>query len=284
MNCEGRLVVTGMGKSGHIGRKIVATLASTGTPALFMHPAESAHGDLGMLVRGDAVLALSNSGETDEIKKILPTIKRMDMPLISITGNVRSTLGQNSDAVLNAEIREEACPMNLAPTTSTTVSLALGDALAVALVEERGFTAEDFAMFHPSGALGKRLLLHVNNLYHTDDELPLVRQDAPLKDMLYTMSSKGFGCVAVVDNTNKLTGIITDGDLRRAMEKNSDVMRMTTAELMHKNPKTIREVELAAKALSIMEKYSITSIFTVDEAGKVTGIIHIHDLLKAGLA
>ncbi|MDR2870177.1 MAG: KpsF/GutQ family sugar-phosphate isomerase [Deferribacteraceae bacterium] len=284
MACKGRVVITGMGKSGHIGAKIAATLASTGTPSFFMHPAEGVHGDLGMLVRGDVVVALSFSGETDEIKMILPIIKRLGLPLISITGNVKSTLGEKGDAVLDASIQQEACPMNLAPTTSTTVALALGDALAVALVHERGFKAEDFALVHPSGSLGKRLLLRVSGIWHTQGELPVVTLGTAIKDLLYTISDKKFGCTAVIDEAGKLCGIVTDGDLRRAMEKHTNVMALSVADLMSKNPKTIKPEALAVEALKMMEEHSITSIFSVDADYRPIGIIHLHDLLKAGIA
>ncbi|MDR0453636.1 MAG: KpsF/GutQ family sugar-phosphate isomerase [Deferribacteraceae bacterium] len=284
MKCRGRVVVTGMGKSGHIAQKIAATLSSTGTPSFFMHPAEGVHGDLGMLVRGDVVIALSYSGETEEIKSILPIIKRLELPLISITGNVNSVLGRKSDAVLDGNIEKEACPMNLAPTSSTTVALALGDAIAVALVECRDFKAEDFALVHPSGALGRKLLLTVEDLWHTGDELPLTTLDMPLKDILYVISSKRFGCAAVADGNGKLIGIITDGDLRRAMEKYSDIMQIPVGNIMSGNPKRIAPGVLAAHALAIMEKYSITSLLSVDEEDRPIGIIHLHDLLRAGLA
>ena len=281
--CKGRVVVTGMGKSGNIAQKIAATLSSTGTPSFYLHPAEGVHGDLGMLVRGDVIIALSNSGETDEIKQILPVIKRLSLPLISLTGNINSTLGRKSDAVLNAHVEREACPMNLAPTSSTTVSLALGDALAVALVEERGFKEDDFALIHPSGSLGKRLLLAVNDLWHTEKELPIVNLNTPIKDVLYVISSKGFGCTAVVDNEGVLSGIITDGDLRRAMERYPDVLKMCPSDIMNSNPKQVAPQELAVRAMALMEKHSITSLIAVDESGRPAGIIHLHDLIKAGI-
>lgn len=282
--CKGRIVITGMGKSGLIGQKIAATLSSTGTPSFFMHPAEGVHGDLGMLVRGDLVIAISNSGETEEIKMILPVIKRLNIALISITGTPLSTLAKAGDASLNAAVPKEACPMNLAPTTSTTAALALGDALAVALVEERGFKAEDFALVHPSGTLGKRLLLKVENVWHSGSEMPVVTTDSPMKDVLYEISSKGFGCTSVVDADGRLIGIITDGDLRRAMEKNINFSDMTVESLMSRNPKTISPEVLAAQALAMMEQYSITSLIAVDASMRPTGIVHLHDLLKAGIA
>ncbi len=284
LECKGRVVVTGMGKSGHIAQKIAATLSSTGTPSFFMHPAEGVHGDLGMLVRGDVVIALSYSGETEEIKRILPILKRLALPLISITGNVHSALGRKSDAVLDGSVEKEACPMNLAPTSSTTVALALGDAIAVALVECRGFKAEDFALVHPSGSLGRKLLLTVEDLWHTGGELPVATLDMPLKDLLYVISSKGFGCAAVVNGDGKLIGIITDGDLRRAMEKYTDILHLPVDRIMSHNPKRIAPASLAAQALATMEKYSITSLLSVDENDRPVGIVHLHDLLRAGLA
>lgn len=282
--CKGRVIITGMGKSGHIAKKIAATLSSTGTPSFFLHPAEGIHGDLGMLVKGDVVIALSNSGETEEIKNILPVIKRLQVPLISITGNVKSTLGLKSDATLDAYVEREACPMNLAPTSSTTVSMALGDALAVALVVERGFKASDFALVHPAGALGKKLLLKVGDIWHTGNELPVVKLSTSMKDLLYTISSKGFGCAAVIDDNGKMTGIVTDGDLRRAMEKFENIANANIQEIMSKNPKLINKDDLAASAMALFEKYSITSAFVVNEHGKPEGLVHIHDLTKAGLS
>jgi arabinose-5-phosphate isomerase len=283
MNSKGRVVVTGMGKSGHIGQKIASTLSSTGTPSFFMHPAEGVHGDLGMLVRGDVVIALSNSGETEEIKQILPIIKRFSLKLISITGNMNSTLAGKSDAVLNSGVEREACPMNLAPTSSTTVSLALGDALAVALVHERGFKDSDFAVFHPSGTLGRKLLLRVEDLWHSGNELPVASIDTPLKDLLYIISSKGFGVAAITENDGRLAGIITDGDLRRAMENYTNISDIHVANIMSKDPKLITPDDLAASALAIMEKYSITSLIVASEDKKPMGLIHMHDLIRVGL-
>ncbi|KAA0258190.1 KpsF/GutQ family sugar-phosphate isomerase [Deferribacter autotrophicus] len=282
-NCKGRLVVTGMGKSGLIGKKIASTFASTGTPSLFMHPAEGVHGDLGMLVKGDVVLAISNSGETDEIVSILPIIKRLDILLISIVGKLDSTLAKKSDCVLDASVEKEACPLNLAPTASTTAALAIGDALAVALLEKRGFKEEDFAMFHPSGSLGKKLLLKVSDIYHTGDRVPIVNKNVTVTDAILEMSSKGFGCTAIVDDNGKLIGIVTDGDLRRGLEKYNDLFTRNIMDIASKNPKTIEEDALAAKALQVMEKYSITSLLVVDEKERPYGIIHLHDILKAGV-
>lgn len=284
-SCKGRVVVTGMGKSGHIGKKIAATFASTGTPALFLHPAEGVHGDLGMIVKGDVVIALSNSGETKEILEILPVIKRFNIPLVCIVGKTNSMLAKKSDCVLDASVEKEACPLNLAPTASTTAALAVGDALAVALLEKRGFKKEDFAIFHPSGSLGKQLLLKVADIYNTGDALPVVKEGTPVSEAVFVISSKGFGCTVVIGENGKLVGILTDGDLRRGMEKHRDrVFSMKVEELCTKSPKTIADDALAAKALSIMETYSITSLLTVDPDGKATGIIHLHDLLRAGLA
>lgn len=280
--CKGRVVITGMGKSGIIGKKIAATFSSTGTPSMFLHPAEGVHGDLGMLVRGDVVIGISNSGETDELRSILPILKRLDVKLISIVGKVNSTLAQKADCVLDAGVLREACPLNLAPTASTTVALALGDALAVALLEKRGFKAEDFALFHPSGALGKKLLLTVEDLYHTGEKLPVVLAGSEVARAVFTISSGGFGCTAVVDGEGNLQGIVTDGDLRRGLEKYPDLFSRTVDEVMTKTPKTIDITALAATALQQMESRSITSLL-VTENGKLCGIIHLHDILRAGL-
>src|SRR3989337_1591546 len=281
--CSGRVVVTGMGKSGIIGKKIASTLASVGTPALFLHPAEGVHGDLGMVTRGDVIVCLSNSGETEELLKLLPVIKRFNIKLIAITGNTKSTLAKNSDVVLDASVDEEACPWDIVPTASTTASLAMGAAIAIALLDKRGFKKEDFALFHPAGSLGKSLLLTVNDLMHKGDAIPIVRENAPLKDVIYEISSKKMGVTAVVDGKRVLKGIVTDGDLRRLLEKKRDIFEITASEIMSKNPKTIDKDELAAKALKIMEQYSITSLLIVDGKNSPTGIVHLHDLLKAGV-
>ncbi|MGE4318093.1 MAG: SIS domain-containing protein [Deferribacterales bacterium] len=281
--CKGRVIVTGMGKSGIIARKIAATMSSTGTPSLFLHPAEGVHGDLGMIVKGDVCIALSNSGETAEIVKLLPIIKRFNIPLISIVGRINSTLAVRSDCVLDAVVEKEACPLNLAPTASTTVALALGDALSVALLEKRGFSKEDFAIYHPSGALGKKLLLKVEDLMHTGDRLPVTSIDKKVSDAVFMMSAKGFGCTAVVDDKGVLAGIITDGDLRRGLEKHENLFSMNIKDLQIKYPKVIDKNSLAAKALSIMEQFSITSLFIVDSETRPVGIIHLHDLLKEGI-
>ncbi|MBI3583623.1 MAG: KpsF/GutQ family sugar-phosphate isomerase [Nitrospinae bacterium] len=281
--CSGRVVVTGMGKSGIIGKKIASTLASVGTPALFLHPAEGVHGDLGMVTKGDVIICLSNSGETEELLKLLPFVKRFNVRLIAITGNINSTLAKNSDVVLDASVDEEACPWDIVPTASTTASLAMGDALCIALLDKRGFKKEDFALFHPAGSLGKSLLLTVNDLMHKGDAIPIVRENALLTDIIYEISSKKMGVTAVVDGKRVLKGIVTDGDLRRLLEKGKDVFEIKAAEIMTKNPKTIDKYELAAKALQIMEQYSITSLLIVDGKNSPTGIVHLHDLLKAGV-
>lgn len=282
--CKGRVVVTGMGKSGIIGRKISATLSSTGTPSFFMHPAEGSHGDSGAVMKNDVVLAISNSGETQEIMHILPLIKRLGLPLICMTGNAESTLAQKSDVLLNVFVEKEACPLGLAPTASTTVTLALGDALAVVLLEKRGFTPEDFLMFHPSGSLGKGLVYKVEDLMITGDSLPIVQENMTFQNALITVTDKKLGFAIVTDASGKLTGIITDGDIRRALMKSADTTKLTAKEVMTLNPKIINKNEFAASALQQMEKYKITSLVILEENGNPEGIIHIHDLLKAGVA
>jgi len=283
-SCTGRVVVTGMGKSGLIGKKIAATLASTGTPALFLHPAEGGHGDIGVVTKGDVVIAISNSGETEEIIDILPILQRLNIRLISMTGNLNSTLAKASDVVLDVSVKEEACPMGLVPTASTTAALAMGDALAVTLLSKRGFKEEDFAFFHPGGSLGKKLLIKVKDLIHTGDALPMVSPETPMIKAVVEISSKMLGVTSVVDKDNKLLGIITDGDLRRGIEKwGKSFFDMKAEEVMTRNPKTIGEEELAVKALSIMEDYSITSLMVPDDDGGVKGIIHLHDILKQGI-
>jgi len=287
LQCEGRVVVTGMGKSGLIGKKIAATLASTGTPALFLHPAEGIHGDLGMVTRGDTVIALSNSGETDELARMLPSLKRLGIGIIALTGNVESTLAKNSDVVINVGVKEEACPLGLAPTASTTAALAMGDALAVALLDKRGFKEEDFACFHPGGSLGKKLLLRVGDLMHTGDAIPVVAGTTLIKDAIYVISSKKMGVTAVVDTAGKLVGVISDGDLRRWMEKTEktgeNLLTKKTEDIMTVNPKVANKDSLAAEAVSIMEKHSITCLIVTDPGQKPEGVIHLHDLLKAGV-
>lgn len=287
LSCTGRVVVTGMGKSGLIGKKISATLASTGTPALFLHPAEGIHGDLGMVTRGDIVIALSNSGETEEISRMLPSLKRLDIKIISLTGNPDSTLAKNSDIVINVGVKEEACPLGLAPTASTTATLAMGDALAVVLLEKRGFKEEDFACFHPGGALGKRLLLRVRDLMHAGDAVPMVLEKTLIKDAIYEISSKKMGVTAVVNASGHLVGIISDGDLRRWMEKTEktgeNLLTKKAEDIMTKNPKIIQQGALAAEAVSMMEKNSITCLIVAAGDAKPEGVIHLHDLLKAGV-
>lgn len=286
LQSKGRVVVTGMGKSGLIGQKIASTMASTGTPAFFLHPAEAIHGDLGMIIKGDVVIAISNSGETEEVVRILPIVERIGAKLISMTGNPNSTLARCGDVLLNVAVAEEACPLGLAPTASTTATLAMGDALAVALLIERGFKAEDFALFHPGGSLGKKLLLKVSDMMHAGEALPLVGADIPMREALFEITSKKLGCTGVIDDSGDLVGVVTDGDLRRALERGVDFMGRPASELMTKNPKRILAGDLAAKALQRMEEYSITSLFVfADEESRVpVGVVHLHDLLKAGIA
>lgn len=283
---KGRVVVCGMGKSGLVGQKIASTMASTGTPAFFLHPAEGIHGDLGMIMTGDVVIAISNSGETEELLRILPVIKRLGAYLIAMSGNAASSLARCSDVFLNVSVKEEACPLGLAPTASTTATLAMGDALAVALLVQRGFRAEDFAIFHPGGSLGKKLLLRVEDLMHTGDAVPLVSKDTLMKDALFVITDKGLGVVGVSCDDGSLCGVITDGDLRRALGKGYDILSYRAEELMKINPKRIMRNELAAAALQIMERHSITSLFVFeDEGGRLPcGIIHLHDILRAGIA
>jgi arabinose-5-phosphate isomerase len=276
--CGGRVVVTGMGKSGLIGRKIAATLSSTGTPAIFLHPAEAMHGDLGMLVRGDVLIAISYGGDTEEIVGLLDRTKRLGIPLVTLTGNPRSTLANASDVVLDISVREEACSLNLAPTASTTAALAMGDALAIALIDRRGFREEDFAALHPSGRLGKTLL-RVENLMHLGDRLPCVRQNSSIPDVIYEMSRKGLGMTVVVDEADRLVGVVTDGDLRRLMEKRrAGALDLTAADCMTRQPVTIGRVEFAAAALRLMEERKITSVVVADGDGRVEGVVHLHDL------
>jgi arabinose-5-phosphate isomerase len=283
---RGRVVVTGMGKSGLVGQKIASTMASTGTPAFFLHPAEGIHGDLGMIMKGDVVIAISYSGETEEVVRILPVIKRLGASLIAMTATVASTLGKAGDVCLEIAVKEEACPLGLAPTASTTATLAMGDALAVALLLERGFNAEDFALFHPGGSLGKKLLLRVEDLMHHGEALPLVGIDTPMREALFVITAKRLGITGVVDGDGSLLGVITDGDLRRALEKGLDILSLAAKDLMTGRPKRIRRDDLAAKALQQMEEFSITSLFVfADERGmQPVGVIHLHDLLKAGIA
>jgi arabinose-5-phosphate isomerase len=280
----GRVVVTGMGKSGHVGGKIASTLASTGTPAFFMHPAEASHGDLGMITADDVVIAISNSGETDEILRILPLIKRRGAKVIAITGRAESTLATEADVHLDAAVEREACPMNLAPTASTTATLALGDALAVALLEARGFGSEDYARHHPGGALGRRLLLHVADVMHTGDRVPRVGASATLKEAILEMSQKGLGMTAIVDGSGKVAGLFTDGDLRRTLEKHEDIRGLEVADVMTRNPRCIGPARLAAEAAQIMQAHHVSGrLLVVDDTGHLVGALHVDDLLRAGV-
>jgi arabinose-5-phosphate isomerase len=281
--CTGRVVVSGMGKSGHIGGKIAATLASTGTPAFFMHPGEASHGDLGMIAHDDVVLALSNSGESNEIVSIVPLIKRRGAKLVAMTGNPASTLAREADAHLNARVDKEACPLNLAPTASTTAALALGDALAVALLDARGFSADDFARTHPGGSLGRRLLVHVRDVMHSGSDLPQVGYDASLKAALFEMTQKGLGMTAIVDAAGKVAGLFTDGDLRRALERPLDLQQANIADLMTRNPRTIGADELAVAAVEKMDSLKINGLLVVDADHRLVGALNMHDLLKAGV-
>jgi arabinose-5-phosphate isomerase len=283
LNCKGRIVVTGMGKSGHIGNKIAATLASTGSPAFFVHPGEASHGDLGMITAADVVLALSNSGETNEIITILPLIKRMGAPLVSMTGNPSSTLVREADVNLDVSVAKEACPLDLAPTASTTAALVMGDALAIALLEARGFTAKDFALSHPGGSLGRRLLLHVHDIMHQGDQVPAVTEDASLRDALMEMTAKGLGMTAVVDRENRPVGIFTDGDLRRCLDRGVDVRAATIAEVMIPGGKRIAPERLAAEALNLMDENKINALLIVDTDQRLCGALNMHDLLRAGV-
>jgi arabinose-5-phosphate isomerase len=282
LNCRGRIVVTGMGKSGHIGGKIAATLASTGTPAFFVHPGEASHGDVGMITRDDVVLALSNSGETAEILTILPVIKRLGVPLIAFTGNTDSVLARIATVHLDIRVPAEACPLNLAPTASTTAALGVGDALAVALLKARGFTEEDFARSHPAGALGRRLL-YVRDVMRHGKDVPTVRADATLAQGLLEVTSKRLGMTAIVDDAMHVLGIFTDGDLRRALDASVDLRATRMDEVMSRNPKSVRPATLAAEAVHLMETHSITSLVVLDDEGKVVGALNVHDLLRAGV-
>lgn len=283
LNCKGRIVVTGMGKSGHIGGKIAATLASTGSPAFFVHPGEASHGDLGMITKNDVVIALSNSGNTAEITTIIPILKRFAVPLISMTGDASSTLATEADINLDVGVSKEACPHDLAPTSSTTVALVMGDALAVALLQARGFTAEDFALSHPGGSLGKRLLLHVSDIMHKGDDIPSVSQSATVSEALLEMSKKGLGMTAIVDDDNRLLGIYTDGDLRRSLDKDIDVRSTMISDVMIKNCLTTGKNELAASVVKIMDEKNINGLLVVDDDEKLIGAFNMHDILRAGI-
>lgn len=285
-HCEkrrGRVVVTGMGKSGHIGNKIAATLASTGSPSFFLHPAEASHGDIGMIAAGDVVLAISNSGETAELVSILPAIKRLNVELIAMTGRRQSSLARAADVVLDVSVAAEACPLNLAPTTSTTATLALGDALALAVLEARGFTSEDFARSHPGGSLGRRLLLHVEDVMRSGERVPRVLPDASLRDALAEMSRKGLGMTLIADEQGRLLGIFTDGDLRRQLDHPTDIHRMKISEVMKPNPQSVRARMLAAEAVHVMESRQITALPVVDDDGILIGALNVHDLFHAGV-
>ncbi|MBN2233056.1 MAG: KpsF/GutQ family sugar-phosphate isomerase [Deltaproteobacteria bacterium] len=285
-DCRGKVVITGVGKSGIICRKIAATLSSTGTPAIFLHPTEGLHGDLGILTRGlDVVVAISYSGNTEELIKIVPAVRRFGLPLISMTGNPDSELARLSDVVLDVHVDQEACPLNLAPTASTTATLAMGDALAAVLLTAKGFSAEDFALRHPGGALGKKLLLRVADIMHSGTAIPLVGHDTTMKEALLEITGKGFGVTGVVDGAGALVGVITDGDLRRALEHHPDLLQARTAEIMTASPKRIRARALATEALRIMEEHAITSLFIVEDPANAVpnGIVHLHDLLREGV-
>ncbi|MFN3809526.1 MAG: SIS domain-containing protein [Roseateles asaccharophilus] len=279
--CQGRVAVMGMGKSGHVGRKIAATLASTGTPALFVHPAEASHGDLGMVTGKDVVLALSNSGESDELNAILPVLKRLGVSIIAMTGSAESSLARHADVVLDSQVAQEACPLNLAPTASTTAQMALGDALAVALLDARGFKPEDFARSHPGGALGRKLLTHVRDLMRSGEALPTVAPETPFTDMMRVMSAKGLGAAVVVDAQQRVLGIFTDGDLRRLVERGGDLRALTAADVASKNPRTVAAEALAVDAADLMESARITLVLVADEAQRLIGAISINDLMQA---
>ena len=281
LKLSGRVVVMGMGKSGHVGRKITATLASTGTPAMFVHPAEASHGDLGMVTDQDLVLAISNSGESDELSAILPVLKRLGVPLIAMTGGLQSSLALHADIVLNSGVSKEACPLNLAPTASTTAQLALGDALAVVLLDARGFKAEDFARSHPGGSLGRRLLTHVSDVMRSGNAVPAVSPESSFSELMREMSAKGLGASAVVNHANQVLGIFTDGDLRRMIEKGVDLRNITAQEVMHTRPRTISLSALAVEAAELMEQHRITSVLVVTGEGVLAGVVHIGDLMRA---
>jgi len=281
LTTTGRVVVMGMGKSGHVGRKIAATLASTGTPSFFVHPAEASHGDLGMVTRGDVVLAISNSGESNELTVLLPVLKRLGVSLVAMTGGLQSTLARHADFVLDCSVEREACPLNLAPTTSTTAQLAMGDALAVALLDARGFRPEDFARSHPGGALGRKLLTHVSDVMRSGDDVPRVPPHASFSELMREMSAKRLGASAVVEADGRLLGIFTDGDLRRRIESGADLRTLRAAEVMHTGPRTIAVDALAVDAAEAMERHGITSVLVTDAAGVLVGVVHIGDLMRA---
>ena len=281
LTCRGRVVVMGMGKSGHIGRKIAATLSSTGTPAMFVHPAEASHGDLGMIKAIDVVLAISNSGESDELTAVLPVLSRQGVPMVAITGGARSTLARFARLTLDSSVAQEACPLNLAPTASTTAQLALGDALAVALLDARGFKEEDFARSHPGGALGRKMLTHVSDIMRSGEQVPSVAPDANFSQLMREMSAKGLGATAVVDAAGRVLGIFTDGDLRRLLEQGVDMRSKTALDVMHPQPRTVRASALAVEAVALMEQFCITSMLVVDELGVLCGALNTNDLMRA---
>jgi len=283
LKCEGKIIVMGMGKSGHIGNKIAATFASTGSPAFFIHPGEAKHGDFGMITQNDLLLVISNSGETEEILSILPFISRLKIPVISLTGNPNSTLAKAAKINIDVSVEKEACPLGLAPTCSTTAALVMGDALAISLLEQRGFTAEDFALSHPGGTLGRRLLLRVDEIMHTGNAIPKVDLNAFLKTALVEMSEKKLGMTTVINQQNELAGIFTDGDLRRAFDNDADIHKTAIHQIMSKNPKVIRSDTLAAKALNMMEAHKITALIITNEQNHPVGVVHLHDILRAGL-
>ncbi len=279
--CRGRVVVMGMGKSGHVGRKVAATLASTGTPALFVHPAEASHGDLGMVMSGDVVLALSNSGEVDELAAILPSMRRLGVTLVALTGKMQSTLARHADIVLDCGVATEACPLNLAPTASTTAQMAMGDALAVALLDARGFKEEDFARSHPGGSLGRKLLMHVHDLMRSGAAVPCVAPQASFGELLREMTGKGLGFTAVVDAAGRPEGIFTDGDLRRLIERGADLRALSAEQVMHRSPRLVRDSALAVDAAALMEQHRITSVLVIDEQGLLVGALNSNDLMRA---
>lgn len=283
LNCQGRIVVTGMGKSGHIANKISSTLSSTGTPSFFLHPAEASHGDMGMITKHDVVIALSNSGSTEEIITLIPVLKRLSVPIIALTGNLNSTLAKAAEVVIDVSVSQEACPMGLAPTTSTTVSLVMGDALAIALLQAKGFTEKDFALSHPGGTLGRRLLLRIDDLYHEGEALPLVDESATISEALIEVTAKKLGMTCVVNKQGILTGVYTDGDIRRTLNQQIDINTTPITVVMNKHCKTIPNGILAAEALALMEKFSITSLVVINEWEHPKAVIHLHDLLKAGV-
>lgn len=283
LSCEGRIIVMGMGKSGHIARKIAATFASTGSPAFFIHPGEAKHGDFGMITKNDVALVISNSGETEEVLAILPYIKRLGLPLIALSGKLHSTLATNATVHIDISVEKEACPLGLAPTSSTTAALVMGDALAISLLELRGFTAEDFALSHPGGTLGKRLILRIDDIMHTGSAIPKVAIDALLKSALVEMTQKKLGLTTIVDQDNQLVGIFTDGDIRRAFDNQTDIHNTVIHQVMTKNPKTIKPGALAAEALRIMENHKITALVVANEKQQPVGVVHLHDILRAGI-